>query len=346
MGLLRFYLAASVAVGHTGIFYPNSTISMLNGPAAVQLFFLISGFYIGLVLNTKYHSLSDFYFNRFLRLFPTYWFVIVVSIVVPSLFGIQNFIVKILYAPSLTFGSEFLLIFSSIFIFGSDIIMFFYQASDGMHFTPDFRSLPVGQLWIFHPIPPAWSLPLEIYFYILAPLLVKSVRALIVVIVISTVLRCLFYMFLYKNDPWSYRFFPFEIGIFAAGSLAYKWRHPLKKVGRLAAPLSTLFLTAYSFKLFGDISILKNGCLIACYFVSLPYLFELTRDNRVDRFIGELSFPFYIVHFPLFAILSYLVPDLAFPEFTATFVSAIFAALIQIYVHDPIEAKFKRKITI
>ena len=49
---------------------------MIPGTEAVEIFFIISGFYMGLILRGKYeqraHSTRLFYQNRFLRLYPTY----------------------------------------------------------------------------------------------------------------------------------------------------------------------------------------------------------------------------------------------------------------------------------
>ena len=36
---------------------------------------------------------------------------------------------------------------------------------------------------------------------------------------------------------------------------------------------------------------------------ALPWLFRLTKENRVDRFIGELSYPLYLTHLLVFQLL-------------------------------------------
>ena len=51
MGLLRIVLALSVLLEHAMAWHGYR---MLGGPLAVQCFFIISGFYMGLVLNEKY----------------------------------------------------------------------------------------------------------------------------------------------------------------------------------------------------------------------------------------------------------------------------------------------------
>src|SRR3954451_14766869 len=76
MGSLRLYLALSVVLAHFGIplGFPTSDV-------AVQSFFVISGFYMALVLNEKYGPGCYWLFisNRLLRLWPTYAVVLVLS---------------------------------------------------------------------------------------------------------------------------------------------------------------------------------------------------------------------------------------------------------------------------
>jgi peptidoglycan/LPS O-acetylase OafA/YrhL len=79
MGTIRYLLAFSVLITHSKFLGKL----MPPGDIAVQLFFIISGFYMALILNTKYksHTLA-FYKNRFLRLYPIYFFVLIVIFIV------------------------------------------------------------------------------------------------------------------------------------------------------------------------------------------------------------------------------------------------------------------------
>src|SRR5437660_1584735 len=68
MGLLRLFLAISVAIQHSGKAWG------IGGGRAVEIFFIISGFYMGLILNSgKYQHYKTYLINRFLRIFPLYW---------------------------------------------------------------------------------------------------------------------------------------------------------------------------------------------------------------------------------------------------------------------------------
>ena len=92
MGLLRLFLAISVLVTHLrygrGIF----GFSFLNGGLAVECFFMISGFYMALVLNEKYNyrgSYWAFIQQRFLRLYPLYF---VVGVLILGLEGLVSYV--------------------------------------------------------------------------------------------------------------------------------------------------------------------------------------------------------------------------------------------------------------
>ena len=80
MGLVRFLLAAAVVFHHSTIPWEAP---MVDGHQAVRLFYIISGFYMALILDRKYPHTREgvrlFYSNRALRIFPMYWLVLTVS---------------------------------------------------------------------------------------------------------------------------------------------------------------------------------------------------------------------------------------------------------------------------
>ena len=73
MGLIRLLLSIAVVVTHTGTFFG---LRLTGGVIAVQSFYMISGFYMTLVLSEKYknpNSLWLFWSKRILRLWPVYF---------------------------------------------------------------------------------------------------------------------------------------------------------------------------------------------------------------------------------------------------------------------------------
>lgn len=71
MGIIRLLLAISVLISHTSTIFG---FGFVGGQAAVQAFFIISGFYMAFILNEKYigenNSYKLFITNRLLRLYP------------------------------------------------------------------------------------------------------------------------------------------------------------------------------------------------------------------------------------------------------------------------------------
>ena len=84
MGILRFYLALCVIAEHS-----NSVLPWLvhDGLESVEIFFMISGFYMAMILP-KYSNVMEFYFNRFLRIFIPYFLICGMILTLSLIFGI------------------------------------------------------------------------------------------------------------------------------------------------------------------------------------------------------------------------------------------------------------------
>ena len=84
MGIIRFILAITIVFVHS----PWQGLNLFVGSTnALRLFFMISGFLISYVLIEKksYSTTKAFYINRYLRLYPLYLIVAILSIVGPAL---------------------------------------------------------------------------------------------------------------------------------------------------------------------------------------------------------------------------------------------------------------------
>lgn len=81
MGTIRLLLAISVVIAHTSSIFGFNLVGDL---LAVELFYVISGFYMALILNEKYVSPKNVYklfiTNRLLKLYPAYWFILILMI--------------------------------------------------------------------------------------------------------------------------------------------------------------------------------------------------------------------------------------------------------------------------
>ncbi|KAB2848934.1 MAG: acyltransferase [Hyphomicrobiaceae bacterium] len=295
MGTWRTLLALSVLLGHLGF-----ERALVGGRNAVQLFYMISGFLISYVLATTpaYSSSSRFYSNRALRLFPIYWVVAALALATALFRG---------EAPTppfldLSASAKWLLAASNALLFGQDWLFFLKNCETGLCFTKSFRSgNPV--LIDFLLVPQAWTLGLELTFYLLAPFVLRRLPLLVALFLASIALRLVGSAFgLGGGDPWRYRFFPYELSLFLAGALSHRLLLPWAKDVVARRPFRDLqvFLVIVVllivFPLIPGASSTKRLVLFAVFFVALPFGFLHQASRRHDAAIGDLSYPLYICH--------------------------------------------------
>lgn len=273
LGLCRFLLAYAVFTEHVPS--PQGLHHLTGGRTAVEGFFVLSGYLMALISNQgKYKTRADFWKSRILRIYPIYWVVLALT-VIASLF-IPEF-----GKPHLESALQFSAF--NFFLIGLDIIIIL--------------ALTGGPTSISNiVVPQSWSLSLELYYYMVVPVLNKlKTRRLAILCLI--ILSCKFWLYFTTGlrDPWSYRFFPLEIGFFLWGMLMYRLQWKLPKYSEV------VFLVVW---LFGNIYRL-NSPLEAHNWKSMifPLLLGMTLNNYAswDRFkfvkvLGKISYPFYLIH--------------------------------------------------
>lgn len=291
-------MAIAVVIAHIG---PLWGIRLPDSVIAVQLFFMISGFYMSLILDSKYGGKSPFLFisNRFLRIFPIYWMVLIFGILGCALSawltGEWLFMAPyVKYYASLKPGTWLYLVFSHLLILGQEATLFFK--------LPIPSAVDKLPFWGFLLIPQAWSLSLELMFYIVAPFILKKrLRWVLGVMLASLALRFYIYFGLGLNrDPWTYRFFPTEILFFLMGNISYRiyaafredpaylrWTRPV------AAVFFGIFLGLPYLAIAEEYRAIAYFCATTA---GLPFVFGLTKNLKIDRQIGELSYPVYLLH--------------------------------------------------
>jgi len=98
------------------------------------------------------------------------------------------------------------------------------------------------------------------------------------------------------GDPWTYRFFPFELGNFLLGALAWRYRDRLQSLFRgkferhmaygISVAIACVRLPVPAPRLLYPVAM---GLV-------LPFLFRVTASSRSDRLVGEMSYPVYVFH--------------------------------------------------
>src|SRR3982751_2341306 len=84
MGSLRFLLALAVAGGHAASMFGFAATWIFPGREAVQIFYMISGFLVAMILNRKYpdtpHGNWIFYSNRIAKIFVPYLVILAATV--------------------------------------------------------------------------------------------------------------------------------------------------------------------------------------------------------------------------------------------------------------------------
>lgn len=313
MGSVRTLLAIAVVFAHSYGFM------FVGGQLAVQLFYIISGFLISYILveAKSYTSIKGFYKNRFLRLYPIYWIVALATFTVYLVGGmfLEKDLGSISIIKQLDFTGSLALIASNMLLVGQDWIMF-TAFSDGLfHLTTDFRDTDVP-VWQGLLVPQAWTLGVEISFYLLAPFILYNKRIILILLTASLALRVyLLFIGLGLQDPWTYRFFPTELAFFLFGALSHQLLKPFYEKFEVISNRSSYIISCGIFAFCFSLFMLPYKAyfalvLIAVFILSLPFLFHFQSYNKWDRAIGELSYPIYISHMLVIVvggkILSYL----------------------------------------
>ncbi|HEY1857589.1 acyltransferase family protein [Acidocella sp.] len=294
MGLIRLFLALVVVVDHLRILVVSGTAASpdhwiapaelgLNAGYAVMYFYMVSGFLISYALSHKYaDGLWAFYKSRFVRIFSLYWPLYVICLFPVGAIGAIGFWPRL----------------SSIFLFGIDWILAFgtYPNQDGAPFSAYLAQ--------------AWSLGAEVTFYVLAPLLVRSIAGSVLLLTFSLATRLSFVHVFGFSLTWTYHFFPATVWFFLLGHLARvvweKWRLP----NWLGVPL-----------LLGSIGVSVHGIPVSAwdntnfyagiflFAAALPGIFGLTRNNRLMNIAGDISYPLYLTHIGMISIVFTALPQ-------------------------------------
>jgi peptidoglycan/LPS O-acetylase OafA/YrhL len=315
MGTVRFLLALWVVVAHS----KGSTIlgiPLFSGTTAVQCFYVVSGFLITFILNERkaYRSLRNFYISRYLRLWPVY---LVVAGFALAIRGPM---------PELPTAAEVFFAISNLTLFFQDWFLFLKFDDDALAFTADFAAAKPPAPYQFLLVPQAWSLGIELSFYLIAPFLCRHWWRLALLFAASLALRFYLGTLPLQIDPWSYRFMPAEMVFFASGGLAYfvgratNKRFPgemritgfvcivafvgLTVGAKIVSPGLPYINNAY----WPEIMLLNPQVMIFTIIAVAP-LFYATQDSWLDAHLGELSYPIYLCHVLVNAILTRYVPE-------------------------------------
>lgn len=311
MGILRLLLALSVLIFHSGSLFGYN---IANPRIAVSSFFIISGFYMALILDKKYKTKNAnflFWSNRALRIFPVYWITLAALLVLALLkfyFHIgteDNAIIHYLIYASKTSPAEF---YFNLLNFISRNITLIINID---YFRVN-NSAP-GYLLILQ----SWTLQIELLFYLIVPFLFRLSKKLF--IYLSVFYIALFFGIIIPMNllppNLTYQFLN-NLIFFLLGMTAYKFIYKSRIFNsKWVSPkfLRMVFIGFIVYLLFYNYLPLKIPLMSlnlddVIYFTVLtlfiPFIFFCTSQNKIDNLLGKLSYPVYITHLLLIKLLS------------------------------------------
>ncbi len=330
MGLIRLFMALSVVVWHVG-----GVAGWLpyNASACVTLFFIISGFYMALILNEKYVGKGSnvvFWLNRFLRLWPTYVVAVAVTFpLAPKIFA---------HLYNETNGSAFFVILlSNLTMLGNEMQDLLCIANDGrLQICEGAHQIRTGSYFL---VPQAWSVGLEIWFYLAAPWMVRRWSTTAIFLVVGALFFVTARLMDLENQ-WIYQFFPPMLLFFMLGALAYylgkffEWKSYRKAYERLGShivlPLVLLAIAMPDILLSWLPAQHHNKLLSALFVLFIPAWFSWSKRHRWDTGIGDLSYPIYMIHLAVLEWTLKLVGPTAWTG-VMTIVGSLIAAMILLH---------------
>ncbi len=275
-----FYIKNDVTNDFT-IFFKEMTNYLNFGAYGVSLFFLVSGFVIPMSLKdeNRTKSVYNFFIKRFFRLFPTYWFAIILI----------SFIILLFDDPSAYTFKQIVINFTML----QDI--FKTESIDGVF----------------------WTLMIELKFYILTAILfyfglLKDIKFIILALFVLSVITL--YLGKFGNNLWSYLMVMYLGTTFY---FYYKKKISKKVLTLLTVVVSFYFLNNHYF--LSDEGYGKTiGYSMATILAILSFILALKYKNtlsKVTTFFGNISYSFYLLHQVLgyFLINNFLKIDISTP---------------------------------
>ena len=283
--------------------------------------------------------------NRFLRLFPVYWFFLGVFIIIASAYAlISGHLLGCLSAwrGSAGISERILGVLANGFIVGSDWI----ELAGNLSKVP---GVHVNELIAIQPV---WSLAVEITFYAFAPWVIRWKT----IWQVALFLGCLLLraaIFKAGGEHWTfwlYYFSPATWVFFLAGVISYcllsrlnqwpmfdRWAVPLGSVVCILMPVLIIVYYMIPELRFQD------WRYYVLLWLSLPFIFESSKRWGIDARFAALSYPLYLSHWvvlSVYAPLRHYIPDNAKIYFVIG--ASVAMSLAALAFDKKVQLRFKR----
>lgn len=339
---LRGVLAFGVVAHHYGYRgFLNKTFGVEffsylapNGAEAVYLFFVLSGYLMAKILHEKYNykkGVLHFYFNRFTRIAPVYYFAVLISF--PAAAVVERYWVQTTNIENLV---------STLF------------------FAGNYGSLIANA--------PLWSLSTEMQFYLLAPLLPlifattnrKYLISIYLLVLVTSVLVRVPY---YEAPRASYYFYTgLEVNLlfFLTGWMAYRLRDSLPRFNPWLGFWGILLMLLASWVVYVELvphdyhGMVKSliwyfytplvfSIIYLLLLPSLDQTIETSSESHIIfrafvsflSFLGVTSFSVYVIHMVFPRFLLKVSPDISALGIPITIKVYLFCFLVYLLIEKP-----------
>jgi peptidoglycan/LPS O-acetylase OafA/YrhL len=293
-----------------------------SGYVGVDIFFVISGYLITCIFLKENIGIREFYFNRIKRLYPALLIVLALS-TLTSIFILD----KASIDNMLSYAISNLLFITNI-----------YSSYDINYFTASI---------VYKPLIHLWSLSIEWQYYLIFPLIFfllnkKYINNINIIILIIFILIAL-WTFSYGYFNSIYRFIQILCGsMLALKSVRIKFisNTYISIVLFLLIILIEFDKTNYP-NLYSIIPVLFALNILSSY---NSYLNNKILSNSIINYIGKISYPLYLIHWPLISFYNYkFFYNYNFYSKTLIFLLSL---IISILIYEFIEKRLRKSISI
>lgn len=262
-----------------------SVSSSFYGQLGVDIFFVISGFIMALILSTTHRTTKDFLMNRVIRIVPTYWFWTMMMLIVGFLINDINILN--------TTNSSLLM------------SLFFITHNHPSEFLDFYPVLSVG-----------WTLNIEMFFYILIAFVLffklSPSKTLFIVgftLLSFVVVYKMYHIEFYKEVIGNARLLEFMFGII----LHHLWKNYMKFFFSRYFMICLSILTGIVFVVNSPetLKFLSFAVLVVYFFLMLNTYLN-TKNILIQKlvYLGEISYSTYLSHIIVILVTHYYIGEI------------------------------------
>ncbi len=142
----------------------------------------------------------------------------------------------------------------------------------------------------------------------------------------------------FEREPWTTRFFPFELGLFVAGLVGYRLYAATRSwpIWNRRVAIAVMVCIIYSVvDFYENPDITRQAWLYyGAMALAIPFLFRATNGNRLDGWIGDLSYPIYLIHWPVLGTVNVFVPKAYVAVTTVSMTVLLSIVFVQLVDHS------------